>query len=193
MLLTICYFIITVIGIVYSYYFYQAFEINILKFADLSDFLLASILEPRSIVIFILLVVFSILMFLFDFWIRKRFKGYANFMEKKFMSKYSDPIAFSIVVIVFTLHFVNFLAISNANKIKKGNFDGFEIRLSDPGENAAEQTLAVLGSSSRYTYLYNPKKNESLIIPVENVSFMLKKMKTQIDKNAAKIKVEPSH
>ena len=44
LLLTVCYFLITLIGVIYSYFFYQEFGINIVKFADLSDFLLASIL-----------------------------------------------------------------------------------------------------------------------------------------------------
>ena len=40
LLLSICYFIVTIIGVVYSFFFYAEFGIEILKYADLSDFLL---------------------------------------------------------------------------------------------------------------------------------------------------------
>ena len=97
MLLTLCYFIITAIGISYSYLFYKEFGINILKFADLSDFLLASILEPMSIIVFVVLVIGSSLLYWADFIVRKRFPSYGRFLEKKFLSKYSDPIGFVLL------------------------------------------------------------------------------------------------
>jgi len=56
LLLSLCYFLVTIIGVIYSYYFYAEFDITILKFADLSDYLLASILEPMSVVIFVLIL-----------------------------------------------------------------------------------------------------------------------------------------
>ncbi len=56
-LLTISYFSIMVIGVTYSFFFYSEFDINIIKFVDLSDFLLAPILEPLSILIFVVWVV----------------------------------------------------------------------------------------------------------------------------------------
>ena len=52
-LITFSYFSIMVIGVTYSFFFYTEFDINIIKFVDLSDFLLAPILEPLSILIFV--------------------------------------------------------------------------------------------------------------------------------------------
>jgi len=66
------------------------------------------------------------------------------------------------------------LAVKNANKVKLGAIDEFQVRMSDPGDLAAQQMLALLGSSSRYAYFYDMKRSEALVIPVENVSFMRK-------------------
>jgi len=177
MLLTFCYFIITVIGVLYSYFFYQEFGINIIKFADLSDFLLASILEPLSIIIFVGIVIFYLLNFWFDIWCRKRFKWYGEFAEKRLKSKYSDPILFISAIIILTTAVVNILAVNNAKNIKSGIVDEFSVRLSDPGEHIQELPLALLGSSSRYAYFYDVSKSETIVIPVENFSFMRKKIK----------------
>jgi hypothetical protein len=53
LLLTLAYLLVSAIGVVYSFFFYREFGINIVKFVDLSDFLLASIQEPISIAIFL--------------------------------------------------------------------------------------------------------------------------------------------
>ncbi|HAG73464.1 MAG TPA: hypothetical protein DCL66_14800 [Gammaproteobacteria bacterium] len=52
LLLTLAYLLVSAIGVIYSYFFYREFGINIVKFVDLSEFLLASIQEPISIATF---------------------------------------------------------------------------------------------------------------------------------------------
>jgi len=183
MLLTICYFSITIIGVLYSYFFYKEFGINIIKFADLSDFLLASILEPKSLLIFISMIVVTILFHWFDNLLRKKYKRYGNFVAKQFKAKYTDPIGYFIILVFYTAFLVQYLAIDNAKEIKSGNTDDFIVRISDPGKHKVENTLALLGSSSRYVYLYNNEKSETQIIPVENVSFMTKKIVIVEDKD----------
>jgi len=176
MLLTFCYFIITIIGVLYSYYFYNEFNINIIKFADLSDFLLASILEPMSVIIFISLIGISSFCYWLDLSLRKKYKAYGNFVEKKFKSKYTDPIGYFFILVVYTVILVQHLAVRNAVVIKSGSSDDFLVRISDPGDHQVEKKLSLLGSSSRYVYLFDIEKFEAQIIPVENVSFMIKKL-----------------
>ena len=52
LLLTLAYLLVSAIGVIYSYFFYREIGINIVKFVDLSDFLLASIQEPILIATF---------------------------------------------------------------------------------------------------------------------------------------------
>lgn len=176
MLLTFCYFIITIIGVLYSYFFYKEFGINIIKFADLSDFLLASILEPKSVMIFISLIVTTLFFYWLDLLLRKKYKGYGNFVENKFKSKYTDPIGYVLILVFYTTILVEHVAIRNANEVKSGTTDDFLVRISDPGEHQVEKVLSLLGSSSRYIYLFDSEQSESQVIPVENVSFMIKKI-----------------
>lgn len=180
MLLTLCYFIITTIGVLYSYYFYKEFGINILKFADLSDFLLASILEPLSIIVFAVLVISSLFFYWLDFVTRKRFPSYGRFLEKKFMSKYSDPIGFVLLVSFLTFTLIKTLAIDNSNEIKQTGGDEFWVKMVDQEESVVETRLTVLGSSSRYAFFFEPTQSASLVIPVENVAFMKKNITIKV-------------
>ena len=191
MLLTLCYFIITAIGVIYSYYFYQEFGINILKFADLSDFLLASILEPLSIVVFGLLVVTNLFLYWLDIILRKRFPSYGRFLERKFMSKYSDPIGFVILISVFTFSLIETVAIRNSEEIKLEGGDEFLVKMTEYEVNVTESRLTVLGSSSRYAYFYDSKKSVALVVPVENVAFMKKSISLKVQDVEEKVLSQP--
>ncbi|GAA6206021.1 hypothetical protein [Thalassotalea sp. SU-HH00458] len=187
LLLSICYFIVTIIGVIYSYFYYAEFGIEILKFADLSDYLLASILEPLSIVVFVFWVIFYLLSFKLELWARKKFNGYGRFVERTMKPKYSDPILFCLAIIVITVIFVKNLAIDNTLKIKAGNFDDYSALLPNDKD---EQKLAFLGSSSRFSFFYDLDLNEAIVIPVESIAYMKKKLpiesvKAQTEKESA--------
>jgi hypothetical protein len=172
LLLSICYFIVTIIGVIYSYFFYAEFGIEILKFADLSDFLLASILEPLSIVVFLFWLIFYLLSFKLELWARKKFSGYGRFVERTMKPKYSDPILFCLAITVITVIFIKNLAIDNTIKIKSGRFDDYSALLPN---DVGEQKLALLGTSSRFSYFYDIESKEAIVIPVESIAYMKKK------------------
>ena len=69
---------------------------------------------------------------------------------------------------------VQFLAVYNAAEIKSGIIDEYRIRISDPGERAVEQTLALLGTTTRFSLFYDNEMATVLVVPVENISFMIK-------------------
>ena len=175
LLITLCYFLITLIGVVYSFFFYREFGINILKFADLSDFLLAAITEPVSIVIFLAVVVFALIAFFADFWLRNRLKGYGRWMKNKAAANYTDPVIFVAIVVVFVFFYVRNFAIYNADEIKAGIIDAYTVRFSDAGDMEEQQVLALLGSSNRFSYYFDHEDSSALVVPSENIAFMQKR------------------
>ena len=174
LVLTLSYLLVTLIGVDYSLSFYNQFGINIVKFADVSDFLLASILEPISIIIFFAVGAFTFVMFLLDFWLRKRLPGYGRWTANKMASRYTDPLIFVVAVSVFVGLYVSDYAKHNAEAVKAGESDEYIVRIADYNESR-EKTLALLGNSNRFTFLYDLAQAEVLIVPVENVSFLRKK------------------
>ena len=183
LLLSLCYFLVTLIGVIYSYYFYAEFGIAILKFADLSDYLLASILEPMSVVFFVVVVVFYFFTYKVELWSRRRFKGYGRLVEKSLKPKYSDPLLFSFFIIALTVMYVKGFAEDNAQEIKDGNMDEYNVLVPAYQGGTRETSVALLGSTSRFTYFYNVTTKESLVVPIENISFMKKVLSNDSKEN----------
>lgn len=173
-ILTLSYALITAIGTGYSFLFYQAFDINILKFADLSDFLLAAILEPRTLALFGFAVLLLLVAYGLDVYFRKRFEAYRNFVENRLKSKYTDPITMFIVALLCTVVLMQDLAKENADSIKKQGHDSYQVAF---GESESLKTFELLGSTSRFVYLYDRKAKQSLVVSPENISFMQKQVK----------------
>jgi len=174
LILTLSYFLVTAIGVLYSFFFYREFGISFARFADLSDFLLVSLVEPSSIAIFLVVVIFTFLVFQVDFWARRRWSGYGKWIENSMGGWYSDALVYVLVVTVFATIYVRDFAVANAESIKTGDTDYFLIRLADPGDHPAERTMALLGNTNRFSILFDPLIDELLIIPLENVSLMRK-------------------
>ena len=174
MILTLCYVLITAIGTGYSFYFYREFDINIIKFADLSDFLLAAILEPRSLLMFGFAVLLLLVAYLSDMLMRKRFKWYQNFVQNRLKAKYTDPIVLMIVVLSCTVVLMQDLAEKNAVKIKSQSQDSYQVMYAENGVDNAVKSLELLGSTSRFVYFYDHKSKQSVVISPENVSYMKK-------------------
>ena len=174
LVLTLCYFLVTLIGMIYSYFFYHEFGINIVKFVDLSDFLLASIQEPFSLLIFLVIGVIVVALYLFDFWVRKRFPGYGRWLQKKSDTSYTDPIGSVLVIAVFVFFGVRSFAIYNADEVKAGNIDEYQVQFANASVSAAERALALLGNTSRFSYFYDVENSAVLVVPVENIALMRK-------------------
>ncbi|MFT5936456.1 MAG: hypothetical protein ACJA2D_001629 [Pseudohongiellaceae bacterium] len=174
LLLTLVYLLVSAIGVIYSYFFYREFGINIVKFVDLSDFLLASIQEPISIAIFCGISLATLVMYLLDFWVRKKFPGYGKWMINRAAAKYTDPIAPILIVLYFVFTLVSDYAIGNANAIKAGDIDEYTVRFSELPPQTPESSLALIGSTSRFSYFYNLENKQALVVPQENIALMRK-------------------
>lgn len=174
MILTLCYILITAIGTGYSFFFYREFDINIIKFADLSDFLLAAILEPRSLLLFAFTVFMTSVAFWLDNLLRKRFKLYQNIIENRLKARYTDPIMLIIVVLFLTIVLMQDLAVKNAHAIKNESKDNYQVMFSDNDSNQPMINLELLGSTSRFVYFYDHKNQHSVVISPENLNYMKK-------------------
>jgi len=169
------YFVITSIGIIYNYFFYNEFGVKILNFSDLSDFLLVSIVTPRTLGIFIVAIILVVILSILDSFLRSKFKGYKS-SSRYLKPKYTDPLMHVLIIFILVTIYTQKLAISNAAAIKSGNFDEYVVQVLNDEHSATEKSYALLGASTRYIYLFDLNKFETLIIPVVNIKKMNKKV-----------------
>lgn len=189
MILTLCYAIITAIGTGYSFFFFREFEINIIKFADLSDFLLAAVLEPLSLIIFSLIIVLSIISFMFESWLKNRFPSYRRFTENRLKAKYTDPIGYVTITVIYSVITVHTLAVKNADIIKSQGKDTFQVYFSRSYGMHNNNEFELLGSTSRFVYLFDRTNKKSLVISPENIDYMSKVViEKVVDEEATSLK-----
>ena len=105
-------------------------------------------------------------------------------MTKRLKAKYTDPIGYFFLVSFFTTYFVQTLAIKNADKIKSGLIDEYEVLMSN---SSNVQTVALLGTSNRFSYFYHVTTKEIIVSPVENISFMRKVAAKSAEKDLKKV------
>jgi len=77
-------------------------------------------------------------------------------------------------MVLCTQYFVKDFAINNAEEIKNGYMDEYNVLVPDSQHGSVETNVALLGSSSRFTYFYNVKTTEAIVVPIENISYMKK-------------------
>jgi hypothetical protein len=66
-------------------------------------------------------------------------------------------------------------AIGNANAVKAGDIDEYTVRFSELPAQTSESSLALIGSTNRFSYFYNLENEEALVVPQENIALMRKK------------------
>lgn len=172
MAITASYITITVIGIIYSSYFYSEFQINIIEYTDISDFLLASILEPLPVIIFCSTVVLIVFVLWLEHLLGKRIKFVKKINDKSFAKRF-DTLGGIIITLLFTWAAIKMIAERNAADIKEKGSNLYTVNVE--GFNS-ERGLSLLGTSSRYTFFYDKEKSQTLVIPVDNVTYLRKKL-----------------
>jgi len=65
-------------------------------------------------------------------------------------------------------------AIGNANAVKAGDIDEYTVRFSELPAQTPESSLALIGSTNRFSYFYNLENKQTLVVPQENIALMRK-------------------
>lgn len=177
MALSIAYLLLTLSGIFYSISFYKAFGIDILKFSDISDFMIAGISEPAALLLFAggLLVSLG-----FD-----RIGGVSYAIHQRWLNKPTSVkrriillcsyvpkdnvnrlITFLLMFIIYAFVFVSFYAQWRSEAIKASKNDFVVLNVAHLQEDIK---VKLLGTSANYVFTYDITRKKSLIIPLNAV------------------------
>jgi hypothetical protein len=178
LLLTGAYLALTVVGLVYEFWFYMYFRIVIVEFAETSDFLLAAVRTPFVILLSLLPVPLAWALFHANQWLMRLLPRYAQLTRRTYGSAIDRPAMYRWVwaffIIIYAVLFAQRYAERQANRIKAGRGRPVEVRVtsSDPAELArwaAGDTTLLIGTTSRFVFLYHPATRRTDIVPVEQI------------------------
>ena len=151
------------IGMLYSWMFLREFGINVFNYAQISDFLLASLKEPFTWV----LALGVVLAIQLDNASSRRYGRREN--RSKWFAWYGTPRYrffnnFAVIAVVTVLIF-NF-AWFRAQDARAGNGKIVDVMFADSG---AATTALLLGTTGQFVFLYDDETERVDIHPIENI------------------------
>jgi hypothetical protein len=176
--LTVIYVLLIAIGMMYEWWLYRRFNINILYYAQAADFLLVPFREP--LVVFISLLPIPLF---------TAYMGGARWLGKKLSRPDAKPVdprtqefarKFMRVISITAMTLWSFAFTAEyAEWVWKGIRAGKRrtVRVEMAGTNAIF-TGTVIGTTGQFLFLYDRKTNFTRIIPHENVGAVVVEGKT---------------
>jgi len=162
LLFSAIYFTVSSIGLVYSWAFLRAFGINVFRYADISDFLMASLKEPFTW----LLAMLAVLLVALDnaMSLRVQQSNPNRFFQWYGSERYRQINAlvamFLIVIFLFSY------ATTKERQIRDGGGDIFSVHLAD---SSPPKQLVMLGTTARFVFLYDQVAERVDIHPNESI------------------------
>lgn len=156
------YVIASIIGMAFSWDFLRRFGINVFNYAEIGDFMLASLKEPFTWG----LVMFSILLMVGD---NALSKLVAKKTPRRWLSWYASPRYRTLnylVALILSVVFLDAYALDKARDIYAGEGDVVTVTLVD---GAGPSKALLLGTTGQFLFLYQPEDDRVDIHPNEAV------------------------
>lgn len=171
---TLAYLALATIGMVHLAAFYAEFNINVLEFADVSDFLLAPVRDPFVVLVSILpLPTFATVNWLNRLvergWhrLRRSKPDPARRARDQRLNRVLWPIAFALWVLAFNLRYVDMttdrIKAGRGKQVEALDMDGLSLAM------PPDSTVTLLPGTVRYAFFYRAGRNELVIVPIDNL------------------------
>ena len=152
----------SVIGMFYSWAYLRHFGINVFNYAQISDFLLASLKEPFTWG----LVILAVVLVLID---NASSRRVGRKTTAKWLSWYGSPnyrFINNFVAILMVLMFLYSYAFAQARDTRNGDGKFVDVMFADSG---AATTALLLGTTGQFVFLYDEDTERVDIHPIENI------------------------
>ena len=153
----------SIVGMFYSWAFLRQFGINVFNYAQISDFLVASLKEPLT---WALVLISGVLVWL-DNASSRRFGRREN--RSKWVAWYGTPryrFYNNFAVIALVAFYIYVFAWDQARDAREGDGKFVDVIFADSG--AATEAL-LLGTTGQFVFLYDDGTERVDIHPIENI------------------------
>ena len=162
LILTVIYVAASTVGMVYSWSYLRHFGINVFNYAQIGDFLLASLKEPFTW----LLVILAIILILIDNASSRRYQSKGRLKWMRWYGSKTYRNVNYLVLICLILLFLHAYALEQANRTLAGKGEVVEVLLTD---GSPKRLATLLGTTGQFIFLYDPAARRVDIHPNENV------------------------
>ena len=156
------YLVASLIGLVYSWAFLHAFGINVFRYAEISDFLLASLKEPFTWI----LAVLAVALVLFDNTMSRRVQARApGRLIRWYGSERYRQINYLVLVFLVAFFLLTFATVNERN-IRDGKAEAVHVFLTD---GSPPKRLIMLGTTAKYVFLFDHVEERLDMHPHESI------------------------
>ena len=176
LLLTAGYLILTLVGLIYEFWLFLAFRINIVDWAESTDFLVAAIRTPLIILLSLLPIPLAFLLDRFGKQLRARFPKYRAYQERQEKLLRLEPhhrvYVWVVFVFIYAVLFTQLYAFRVARQIRAGQGKIIRVEGTGDGESAPIQGV-LIATTAKYLFVYDTSSAFTRILPVENIRQVL--------------------
>jgi hypothetical protein len=175
--LTSGYLLISLLGLSYEWTLFRQFAVNYFHYAEVTDFLMGAFREPVTFALALSAVAVGKLAHLQleweDRWFRRREprswlgRGYRRFSRSGF-NRYSPVGLFFLYVVLFIWIYSD----HRAERIREGGGYRVQVTLSERSPADAAFSATLLGTSSRFVFLFEARAGLTWVVPHENLSWI---------------------
>jgi hypothetical protein len=184
--LTFLYLTLTAIGLTHAFAYHAPFRINFLDYAETSDFLLAALREPRAIALSLLPALIIWLVIRAHRFVHPRSAFYQRYVarrEAKYERTYYRALGGrerywdfmnTALVALYAVSFTMFNGLHEGRLAKTGTAKRVRVQLvtGDERMSAGDSTLFLVGTTTRYLFLYHRGQDSTYVVPSENVAYL---------------------
>ena len=176
LVMTVAYLLVASLGMLHEALVFLRFRINILDYAEPSDFLVAAMRDPLILVVGLAAIPLVSLYYRFVVRANAVRTGPKRWWQgsdrsRAFLRRHYTPF-FVGTILLYALAFSLAYARRVAEQLRQGNGPHVQVELmSDPGGMMRDTTpLVLIGTTQKYLFLYDPARQLTSILPSSNVA-----------------------
>lgn len=177
--ISIGYFALSLIGLSFTWFLFREFEIDYFEFADVTDFLMATLREPVSIGLVIVAAVVGWcvrwLTYIQYRWYHAKKRGkLAKWFHMLNGVEWSmrTPAIWWFLFIVYCFYAINIYVEIKSRDIREGNAATVSYLLAEYADGSEPVSAMLLGTSARFVFVYDAKTRITKVIPQESLVFL---------------------
>jgi hypothetical protein len=193
-LLPSLYVYVSAIGVLYTWCLFRHFGINVMDFAEASDFLLAAFKEPMALGLSffgVMYAVFVLYAVCFLLWFCPR-------VSSRWRKGFSHPpvpirAVFAMNVlpfIAYTVFACNLVACGVTRDIKTGDAPGVIVQLESGGDSAiasqSEYAVTLIGTTQEFAFCYDRQEEATYILPISRIRRIIVHVESTAATNATR-------
>ncbi|MEP6621812.1 MAG: hypothetical protein ABJE47_20980 [bacterium] len=173
--LTLAYLFLSGVGMLHRALVFLRFRINVLDYAEPSDFLLAALRDPLIVLASVAPLPLVWLYFRLAMWLRNKFPGNpllsGGAKGREFTDKHRSKL-FALTVVLWALAFSMDYARRVADDLRAGRGRRVQVDLVAGALHAPSDTShsLLIGTTQKYLFLLDDRTGAAIVIPTSNVA-----------------------